>query len=311
VRLYICCHKVPDNPVPDNFSPQRFCRVLETRRSRDLYLVPVRSGISFATGWANASGADWLVYRDRDSWSWQVHLLVHQAAHMLLTHRGIPVTGQMLAQMAFPGLDTTLSRFLATSDDMDCAVANGAEEHDAVTLAADLLHDSACHGQDTLPAASDEPAALRRAITMGATETLTQRLEQAGQLVELLAAEREAFELIAQTAAAYGVSDTGLGYTFRLAATAAGHSRDALASAPSMPDDRHDCRTEACTVRDETRVAGELADLARLLLRRLAQACAETLSHDDRRACEAAAAAAFETYDLLTQKHRGSRPDRY
>jgi hypothetical protein len=140
MRLYICCHKVPDRPVPEDFSPERFCRSLEKRRSRELYLAPLRSGVSFATGWAAVSGGDWIIYRDHDSWSWQVHLLIHQAAHMLLGHRGIPVAGLMLAQMTFPGLDTALSRCLPASEELDCAVANGQEEDQAVTLAADLLN---------------------------------------------------------------------------------------------------------------------------------------------------------------------------
>jgi hypothetical protein len=44
MRLYICCYKVPDRPVPEGFSPHRFCQSLEKRRSREL----VRST---APGW--------------------------------------------------------------------------------------------------------------------------------------------------------------------------------------------------------------------------------------------------------------------
>jgi hypothetical protein len=137
---------------------------------------------------------------------------------------------------------------------------------------------------------------------MAGTETLVQQIEQASGLPALLASGWEAFEFIAKTAPAYDDPDvSGRRYAFMLAASAACRGRNALACAPSLPDDDGTADAEVCVLGDEMQAAVALADLAAVLRQRLAEACARTLRRDDRRAYEAAMAAAAETHALLME----------
>lgn len=137
---------------------------------------------------------------------------------------------------------------------------------------------------------------------MAGTETLAQRVEQASGLPALLAAGWEAFEFIAKTAPAYDDPDVSdRGYAFMLAGAAACRGRNALACAPSLPDDDGTPDAEVCVLGDDMQAAMALADLAAVLRQRLAEVCARTLRRDDRRASEAAMAAAAETHALLIE----------
>lgn len=139
---------------------------------------------------------------------------------------------------------------------------------------------------------------------MQETEMLALRLRESAEFTAILSAGWDAFEFIQQTASAYDdpESDTR-GYAFTLAAVAACHGRNALGDAPSLPDDDSAPDIEVCVLGSEDQAAEVLGDLARVLERRLSEACAQA-ADPDRRACEMAAAAAAETRILLASGRR-------
>jgi hypothetical protein len=123
---------------------------------------------------------------------------------------------------------------------------------------------------------------------------------QAITLARDLPASWDAFEFIVQSARAYHDPDTNdRGYAFMPATVAACRGRNALACAPSLPDDDTGDDSDVCLLGNETQAAAALADLAAALRRWLAQSCGGPAGHDDRQACEAAIAVAIETHALL------------
>jgi hypothetical protein len=85
-----------------------------------------------------------------------------------------------------------------------------------------------------------------------------------------------------------------------LATTAACRGRNALAYAPSLPDDESGAEADVQALGDETQAATALAGLAAVIWRRLTDASTGNPGHDDGRACEVALAAATEINALLT-----------
>jgi hypothetical protein len=136
---------------------------------------------------------------------------------------------------------------------------------------------------------------------MPGTGALTDQLEAASGLPAVLAAGWDAFDFIVQAATGYDDPGNGSrGFAFMLAGTAACRGRNALACAPSLPDDDSSPEPDIQVLGDETQAAASLGALAAVIERRLADARSATLGHDDDRACQAAIAAATETYALLT-----------
>jgi hypothetical protein len=135
---------------------------------------------------------------------------------------------------------------------------------------------------------------------MTATDIFVQRLETATTLPTLLAAGWESFDFIARTTPSYDDPDDGpRGFAFMLATVAASRGRNALGYAPSLPDDDASTEPEIEALGDEAQAAACLAGLAAVIQRRLTDACSMALGDDDRRACEAAVAAAAETRTML------------
>jgi hypothetical protein len=135
---------------------------------------------------------------------------------------------------------------------------------------------------------------------MSGTDVFVQRLETASTLSALLAAGWESFDFITRAAPVYDDPDSGpRGFAFMLATAAASRGRNALAYAPSLPDDDTAAEVDVQALGDEAQVAAYLADLAAVIRRRLMDACPMTPGRDDRRACEAAIAAAAEVHALL------------
>jgi hypothetical protein len=135
---------------------------------------------------------------------------------------------------------------------------------------------------------------------MQETEMLTIRLWDASGLPSVLAAGWDVFEFLQQTASAYDDPDTNVrGYAFMLATAAACRGRNALADAPSLPDDAASGEeSPVCVFADENQAALALADLAAMAARKLAQVTS-TAQLADRQACRRAVTAAAEVRDLL------------
>jgi len=141
-QIYVCCHAAPDLRVRASFRLPRFVASVEAYRSRELRIVPAPAGAPWASLWLAADATDWIVDTGATSPERRVHLVLHQAAHMLLAHKGIPVSGPMLGALLFPDLETILAHCLASGPDPDCGVATSREHHQAATLARRLARQS-------------------------------------------------------------------------------------------------------------------------------------------------------------------------
>jgi hypothetical protein len=142
MKLYICCHKVPGGRIPASFDFARFAQSLEAKRRTTLHLSPLSGGSPWASMWIHQPGNDWIVYRSSPTCERDYQLIAHQAAHMLLGHRGITITGPMLGCLLFPEINDTLCE-LFPHGDINCAVANGDEERQALDVAREFLRLSA------------------------------------------------------------------------------------------------------------------------------------------------------------------------
>jgi hypothetical protein len=134
MKLYICCHKVPGGRVSASFDFAGFAQSLEARRRTTLHLSLLSCGSPWASMWIHEPGNDWIVYRGSPTCERDYQLIVHQAAHMLLGHHGITVTGPMLGCLLFPEIDERLCE-LFPHGDINCAVATGEEERAALDVA--------------------------------------------------------------------------------------------------------------------------------------------------------------------------------
>jgi hypothetical protein len=136
---------------------------------------------------------------------------------------------------------------------------------------------------------------------MQEAKMLTRRLREAADPQAVVAAGWEAFDFIATTASAYDDPDVyARGYAYMLPVTAC-RGRNALGLVPTLPDDDSTAvANKVHAIGDESRATATLAYLADVLRERLAAVLARTHGQDDRRACEAAVAAAAETHALLT-----------
>jgi hypothetical protein len=137
-RVYVCCHAAPSLRVRASFRLTCFLAKLEAHRSRELRILPAPAGVLWASAWLAGEATDWIVYAGAVTPARRVHLILHQAAHILLAHKGIPLSGPMLGALLFPDLESKLIRCLASRQDPDCGVATGDEHRQAATLARQL-----------------------------------------------------------------------------------------------------------------------------------------------------------------------------
>lgn len=133
-QVYVCCHVAPGLRVQASFRLTRFLASVEAHRSRELRMLPAPAGAPWASLWLAAEATDWIVYAGAVTPARRVHLVLHQAAHMLLAHKGIPLSGPMLGTLLFPDLETKLARCLAPGQDPDCGVATADEHRQAAAL---------------------------------------------------------------------------------------------------------------------------------------------------------------------------------
>jgi len=130
-------------------------------------------------------------------------------------------------------------------------------------------------------------------------DAIASRLRGGTALAELLDAGFDAFEVIRLVARAGEDLAPDLLAAFITAAGTAVEGRNALADAPSLPPaTRRPAITMSATV-GAGQIADELAALAALLARRLAEAGAQAVREGDRAACQHATCAAADIHRLL------------
>ena len=121
-----------DIPVP--FDLGEFTTRLERQRNRPIRLCPFRSGPGVPCGvWIATASADY-IYHEQGTTPFHVSLIVlHEIAHMLLGHQGLPAW-QHLARQVAPDVHPGLVRFL-----LGRSAYALPEEREAETLASRML----------------------------------------------------------------------------------------------------------------------------------------------------------------------------
>lgn len=132
-------------------------------------------------------------------------------------------------------------------------------------------------------------------------ELIGQRLRDARDVADVLAAGWEIFELVSVLASAAADRAADMYPAFTFARGSAVNGRNAIAFAPSMPTG-HAASLEglASLAEDVDEVADILADLASALNKRLREAARLATADGDRIACETAARDADRISELLT-----------
>ena len=121
-----------DIPVPFNLGG--FTAGLERQRNRPIRLCPFRSGPGVPCGvWIATTSADY-IYHEQGTTRFHVNLIVlHEIAHMLLGHQGLPAW-QHLARQIAPDVHPGLVRLL-----LGRSAYASLEEREAETLASRVL----------------------------------------------------------------------------------------------------------------------------------------------------------------------------
>lgn len=146
-RLYICCHEITTAPITAGFSYACLAEVLrEYRDQRPVYVAAMRNGPRFARAWVSDPVADWIVFRQAAPREQRIAFTVHQAAHMLLGHRGTAVCGVMFGDLLFPNVSQALGTAGPRSIPQ-CGIATREEEAEAVKAAGDLIKTVAGQGR--------------------------------------------------------------------------------------------------------------------------------------------------------------------
>lgn len=138
---------------------------------------------------------------------------------------------------------------------------------------------------------------------MNVRDALTARIHGSTSLAELLDAGFDAFEAIRLVARAYEDRAPSLFAAFMTAAVAAVEGRNALNEASSLTP-AHSDPPPAPTLSaaaSANHVADDLASLAALLAKRLAEASTQAVLAGDRAACQHAARIAADIYSLLAR----------
>jgi len=141
--------------IPAPFDLDRFMNSLEQQRRRPIRLCPFTSQPGVPCGmWISTKDADYLYYDAGTTPYHQDHIALHEAAHMLLGHRGGTQVWERLASMLIPDIDPGLVQLI-----LGRTVYSSEEEQDAETLAS-LIHGQSGDQPQPLPAAGAKTGAF-------------------------------------------------------------------------------------------------------------------------------------------------------
>ena len=125
---------IRDLDIPSPFDLTEFAARLERQRNRPIRLRPV----SFAAGapcglWIGTAEADYVFYEQGTTPFHRNFIALHELAHMLLGHRGLPAW-QRLARRVAPDISPALVRLM-----LGRSGYSSPEEREAETLASSIL----------------------------------------------------------------------------------------------------------------------------------------------------------------------------
>ncbi|RJQ79797.1 hypothetical protein D5S17_10135 [Pseudonocardiaceae bacterium YIM PH 21723] len=111
-ELWQRCAAVADTlSLPAAFDKDAFIAELRRVRGRDVVLIPVTTDSDSPCGLvASTARADYICYADNTTELHQLHILLHEAGHLLLEHAGSTPIDTGLLRMLMPGLSEQLVR---------------------------------------------------------------------------------------------------------------------------------------------------------------------------------------------------------
>jgi hypothetical protein len=125
---------VRDLDIPRPFGLGEFAARLERQRSRPIMLRPFSSGPGMPCGlWIGTADADYIYYEKGTTPFHITHIALHEIAHMLLGHCGLPAW-QNLARQVAPDVHPSLVQLI-----LGRSAYSTPEERDAETLASLIL----------------------------------------------------------------------------------------------------------------------------------------------------------------------------
>jgi hypothetical protein len=125
---------VRDLDIPRPFDLGEFATRLERHRGRPILLRPFNSGPNMPCGlWIGTAEADYIYYENGTTPFHRTLIALHEIAHMLLGHRGLPAW-QNLARQVAPDVHPSLVQLILSR-----SAYSTPEERDAETLASLIL----------------------------------------------------------------------------------------------------------------------------------------------------------------------------
>ena len=146
---------VEELDIPAPFDLAEFISGLERQRRRPIRLCPFASAPGVPCGmWIGTATEDYLYYEEGTTPYHQDHIGLHEAAHMMLGHRGGQDVWHRLASLLAPDVDPQLVQLV-----LGRSVYGSAEEREAETLAS-LIHERSGDRPQPLPAAGPKTGAF-------------------------------------------------------------------------------------------------------------------------------------------------------
>ena len=108
-----CEERLLEIELPAPFNVASFCDALAARRGRPIVLQSVVARGGPFGFWVPTPDRDYIFY-ERETSSWhQVHIVLHEACHMLWGHEPTPITAPEMAQLLVPSISPeTVHRML-------------------------------------------------------------------------------------------------------------------------------------------------------------------------------------------------------
>jgi hypothetical protein len=131
-----CAAVVARLRIPTPFDVDDFCGQLGEQRGRPIHRMPMDLPTNSPCGLlVSTQDSDFVVYEQRTTPPHQVHIVLHELAHLLLQHEAQPVVSEDASRLLLPDLDPALVRHL-----LGRSTYSVLEEREA-ELVASLIHE--------------------------------------------------------------------------------------------------------------------------------------------------------------------------
>ena len=94
--------------MPDPFELTELRNVVERRRGRPIQLLPLSTDVGPFGLWVASPRADYIFFVQSTSRLHQVHIIVHELAHLLCDHTAPPISEHELVQIVLPDLQPSM-----------------------------------------------------------------------------------------------------------------------------------------------------------------------------------------------------------